>query len=102
LDVDLGRRHVAQAAFQIPAAARELAIDISGDVEGAELVVDLGELRRHLGRFALQQADRLFGEDVSVNVDGLVCRCDHGSVAHWVCKTSAGRGRLVHPARQIE
>ncbi len=46
-------------------------IDIAGDVEGAELIVDIGQLGRHLGRFALQQPDRFLGQDMGVNVDGL-------------------------------
>ena len=71
LHVDLGRRHVLQAALQVPAAAREMAVDVAGDVEGAELIVDVGELRRHLGRLALQQPDGLFRQDVGVNVDRL-------------------------------
>ena len=71
LHVDLGRRHVRQAPLQVPAAARKMPIDAAGDVEGAELLVDLGELRRHLGRLALQQPDGLFRQDVRVNVDRL-------------------------------
>ena len=71
LHVDLGRRHVLQAAVQVPAAAREMPVDAAGDVEGGELLVNLGKFRRDLGRLPLQQPDRLFGQDVRMNVDRL-------------------------------
>ena len=80
LHVHLGCGHVLQAALQVPAAAGEMPVDTARDVERAELIVDVGELRCHLGRFALQQPDRLFGQDVSVNVDGWCGLCDHGSI----------------------
>src|SRR5262249_32218214 len=71
LHVDLGGGHVLQPALQVPAPAREVTIDATGDVEGAELVVDVGQLRSDLGRLALQQPDGLFGQNVGVYVDRL-------------------------------
>ena len=61
LHVDLGRRHVGKPPLEVPAAAREMAVNAAGDVERAELLVDVGELRRHLGRLALQQPNGLLG-----------------------------------------
>jgi hypothetical protein len=71
LHVYLGRRHVLQAPVQVPAAARKMPVDAAGHVEGTELIVDVRELGRHLGRLALQQPDRLFRQDMRVNVDRL-------------------------------
>ena len=71
LHVDLRCRHVLQAAVEIPAAAREVPVDAAGDVERAELLVDLGEFRRDLGSLPLQQPDGLFGQHMGVNVDRL-------------------------------
>jgi hypothetical protein len=62
-------------------------IDVPGDLERAELVADVGELRPYLGRFALQQPNGVFGEDVGVNVDGLRHWATAGSLAR------EGRGR---------
>src|SRR5262245_65992097 len=36
LNVDLGCRHVLQAALHIPAATGEMPVDVAGDIEGGE------------------------------------------------------------------
>src|SRR5438270_773863 len=69
LNVDIGSRHVLEAALQIPATARKPAINIPGDIERGEPIIHVGELRRHFRCFALQEPDRLFRQDVRVNVD---------------------------------
>ena len=84
LHVDLGGRHVPEAAIEVPAAARKVPVDVAGDVERAELLVDIAQFRRHLGRFPLQQPHRVFSQDMGVNIDRLWV---HGSVAH------GGQGR---------
>src|SRR5262249_6794952 len=40
LNIDLGCRHVLQAALDIPAATGELPVDVAGDVEGGEAIAD--------------------------------------------------------------
>src|SRR5262249_26024216 len=66
---------------QIPSAAGKMPIDVPSDLERAELVADVGELRPYFGRFALQQPNGVFREDVGVNVDGLRHLATVGSLA---------------------
>ena len=61
LNIDLGCRHVLQPALQIPSTAGKMPIDVPGNLERGELVADVGELRPHLWRLALQQPDGIFG-----------------------------------------
>ena len=78
LHVDFGCSHVLQALLEIPSAAGKMPIDVSGHVEPGELLADVRKPRPHCGRFTLHQPDRLFGEDVRVNVDRLHRLGDHG------------------------
>ena len=80
LNIDLGCRHVLQTPLQIPAAAGKLPVEVPGYLEGGEVIVDVRQLRSHFRRFALQQADGLFRENVRVNVDRL-----HRLAGHGIC-----------------
>ncbi len=79
-------------------------VDVAGDIEGGELVADFRELRPHLGGFALQQADGLFRQDVSVNVDRLHRLGDHGvrCCSRVEKKTPERSESVMHRAAQIE
>src|SRR6266404_3754618 len=77
-------------------------VDVAGDVERGELVADFRELRPHLGGFALQQADGLFGQDVSVNVDRLHRLGDHGSAAARGLRKDAGEVRERNASRRAD
>ena len=76
LHVDLRSRHVPEPPVQVPTAARKVAVHAAGDIEGAELLIGLRELRSDLWRLALQQPDRIFRQDMRVNIDGFC--------SHWV------------------
>jgi hypothetical protein len=62
----------------LPPCLADAGQDPSRRAEIAELIIDLGELRPHVGCLALQQANGLFREDVRVNVDRLRCLGGHG------------------------
>src|SRR6516165_7989676 len=70
LDVDLRGAHVVQPPLQVPAAARKVPVDVAGNVECAELVIDPRQLGGNLRRLSLQEPDRLLGQDMGVNIDG--------------------------------
>ncbi len=68
--IDLGGVHVAEAALQLPAAARERPVGRARDLENREIGVDRGELRGDPGRLLGQQPDRLVGEDMGMTING--------------------------------
>src|SRR2546429_202248 len=75
-------------------------VDVAGDVERGELLADFREFRPHLGGFALQQADGLFRQDVSVNVDRLHRLCDHGVRCCSRVEKRRRRGRERNASRR--
>src|SRR5712692_7424591 len=77
-------------------------VDVAGDVEGGELVADFRELRPHLGGFALQQADGLFRQYVSVNVDRLHRLGDHGVRCCSRVEKRRRRGRERNASRRAD
>src|SRR6266404_6135795 len=77
-------------------------VDVAGDVERGELLADFRELRRHLGGFALQQADGLFHQDVSVNIDRLHRLGDHGVRCCSRVEKRRRRGRERNASRRAD
>src|SRR5438105_3394858 len=77
-------------------------VDVAGDVERGELLADFREFRPHLGGFALQQADGLFRQDVSVNVDRLHRLCDHGVRCCSRVEKRRRRGRERNASRRAD
>ncbi len=63
------RRHVGEAALEVPGGAREGVLPDVEDLEDRRLVVDARQARREGGHLARDLGDHRLGQDVGVGVD---------------------------------